>query len=167
MDHPMVVTARSLLRRAGGDPLVEQFDEALEDYGPERAISEAVAGAAVGVGVEELRRRARQGQTTPQASAENPNVHHQALDGEEGLLLTVDVAHDELEVIPHDTMLVLRTPHGYFEHVIGFEPREIEWLSESGATVSEVVVRPHFGVDVIDVDEFDTGDEGEEGDHGA
>lgn len=153
MDDPLTNAARGLIRQVAGDEVAERFDAALEDYGEEQAASEALAGAVVGVGFRELRRQARRGSVTPEESARLPNIEQRTLDDRRGLVLTVDVAHDELEVTPHDDLIVLRTPWGYFEHAVGFNICEIEWRTDPGAAIAEFEIRP----DVVEIEMVEDG----------
>lgn len=132
----MEALAREYVRRLGDDRTADRFDDALEQYGVERALEEA----AVGIGIGFLINRARR----QQQPAHNPDHVQPLLEqqpvGEERAIITVSTAHEELKVDYEGTVVYLWTPAGRLEHDVGFEVDDLEWLTDRESAVSEIMV---------------------------
>lgn len=149
--------ARELVRGLGGNRAAERFDEALEEYGIERAAQEALVGIGSGLVYQAaLRQQQRREPSAPPApDPDAPRVEGTELpedDPREGTMLVIDEPHDALEAyLESDDRtdgLYLRTPRGTFRVRLPLAVDSLEWYSEAGAGVSKIAAVQ----DVVDVD---------------
>lgn len=162
---PIDRIARELVRMAAGEAAAERFDDALEDYGPRRALEEAGLGLMAGLVYQQALRQAdrRAGAPTaagPGAPLEVPLVEGRELpedDPREGLLLHVDVPHTALEVQPvddRDDALWLYSGGQATLAELPIEYDDLEWRSEPGSGTSRIaLLREGITVPAEDDDE--------------
>lgn len=161
MDDVLNRIARELVRQAGGEAAAERFDDALESYGPRRAMHEAGLGIMAGLLYQQAVRQAerRRAQGGPDTSV--PLVTGEELpddDPRRGMLLTVDVPHDALEVEPADDREDVLWLHTEAQSTIAELPTafdDVEWHSEPGSGVSELAVVREPAVVEATVEEAD------------
>lgn len=148
-NDPIGGLARELVRLTGGADAAERFDDALEEYGPQRAMGEAAIGVTAGLLHQAaLRQSRRRAPEPPGATVDAPLVEGEALDEDDpgaGYELTIDVPHDALEVSVDDEqpdVLWLHEAHQSSYVDLPIPVGAVEWVSEPGRGVSMIAVRP-------------------------
>lgn len=143
-NDPAAGLARGFLRAVGDERAVEEFDEAVEKYGLSEALAEVGLGMLVGGAINDRRRLDGEA-----ADPKPPLVHEgpvaiatEADDWRATQVLTIDVPHDECEVLPADGALIVRKPSGPFEHPVPYPDAlaGVEIESEPGDGTTRAVV---------------------------
>lgn len=163
-DDPAVRLVRQFLERTADEETVERFDEALEQHGIYRALEEAAVGVSLGF----LVTNAREGPVEAGADpAQAPRVHTGELPDDEprrGVLLTIDVPHNQLRAELGGDIVYLGTPAGVYEWDLEDTYDVMEWDTEEGSGVSRLAVMKEpmdVEAEFVDVDaELDEDEDG-------
>lgn len=163
---PIVAIARQLIRATGGQPAVDDFDDALEDYGLRRAVEET----AVGIGMGLIMQRARQQQANRVQAPSGPYVEERDLPERDGVRLLVDTQADDVDARPpraHEDesavpgAVMIDTPSGTWMWDVGFDYARLDPEDPRNGILEVDVLEAEQDIEIVAVDEAEGDEEGE------